>query len=239
MQVTKKEEQRELLEMVKMLDDICAKENISYMLHRGTLLGAVREHGFIEWDDDMDLIMLRKDFEAFEKCCPKYFSGLGLYLENKGKFPTVCSMEKPELIMEIVTLDAIPSSAIKHKFQVFLLMLLPLLLIDYRLYTYSWTRKVLVFLLSLPGRLFSEKAKLEAFRRISTWGNDDGTDELFISNGAARFINLRIQKRLVEETVRMPFEDTELPVPVGWDEYLRLFYGDDYMTPKRENYYAS
>jgi len=71
------------------------------------------------------------------------------------------------------------------------------------------------------------------------WGNDDGTDELFISNGAARFINLRIQKRLVEETVRMPFEDTELPVPVGWDEYLRLFYGDDYMTPKRENYYAS
>ena len=37
----------------------------------------------------------------------------------------------------------------------------------------------------------------------------------------------------------MPFEDTELPVPVGWDEYLRLFYGDDYMTPKRENYYAS
>ena len=136
-------------------------------------------------------------------------------------------------------MDAIPSSAIKHKFQVFLLMLLPLLLIDYRLYTYSWTRKVLVFLLSLPGRLFSEKAKLEALRRISTWGNDDGTDELFISNGAARFINLRIQKRLVEETVRMPFEDTELPVPVGWDEYLRLFYGDDYMTPKRENYYAS
>ena len=51
--------------------------------------------------------------------------------------------------------------------------------------------------------------------------------------------NLRIKKSIVEQTVRMPFEDTELPVPVGWDEYLRLFYGDDYMTPKRENYCVS
>lgn len=61
----KKKEQQELLEMVKILDDICVKEDISYMLHRGTLLGAVREHGFIEWDDDMDLIMPRRDFDAF------------------------------------------------------------------------------------------------------------------------------------------------------------------------------
>ena len=235
----KKKEQQELLEMVKILDDICVKEDISYMLHRGTLLGAVREHGFIEWDDDMDLIMPRRDFDAFEKCCPQYFTERGYYLENKGKFPTVCSMENPELIMEIVTLDAIPASPIKHKFQVFLLMLIPLLIIDYRLYTYSRTRKALVFILSLPGRLFSEKTKLNAFKRVSTWGNDDPTDEWFISNGAARFINLRIKKNLVDNTVRMPFEDTELPVPMGWDEYLRLFYGDDYMTPKRENYYAT
>lgn len=49
--------------MLRYIDDICKSHNISYWLSSGTLLGAVRHGGFIPWDDDLDIEMLRPDYE--------------------------------------------------------------------------------------------------------------------------------------------------------------------------------
>ena len=59
------------LELLSEIDRICKKWNILYFITYGTLLGAVRHGGFIPWDDDIDIIMFRKDYEKFFQVAKK------------------------------------------------------------------------------------------------------------------------------------------------------------------------
>ena len=59
--------QKDLLEILKDLSDICDRHGICWWLSSGTLLGAARHKGFIPWDDDIDIVMPRKDFKRLRK----------------------------------------------------------------------------------------------------------------------------------------------------------------------------
>lgn len=83
------------LELLRFIDNVCNKYDIDYWLDCGTLLGAVRHGGFIPWDDDIDLAIMRKDYEKLIEVLPKEISkhdylkqecGLTLLRENKENY---------------------------------------------------------------------------------------------------------------------------------------------------------
>ena len=227
-----------LLELLQAFDAICAREKLVYMLTAGTLLGAVREKGFIEWDVDVDLMMHRHDYDAFESCSEKYLPSLGLSLRYADRVPRVYRTDNPSCNAEILIIDALPQNAWKRSYKVFMLKLLQGMSkqkIDYRKYTF--TNRVLLSAASLLGRLTSEETKRRLYRQLSTLGNEENSEWVFFSNERYRFMNLKIDRSILAEAVRTAFADTELPVPKEWDKFLKIYYGDDYMTPKRVNYY--
>ena len=57
------------LEMLIEVDRICRKCNIKYNIIAGTLLGAIRHGGYIPWDDDADVALLRPEYEKFRNAC--------------------------------------------------------------------------------------------------------------------------------------------------------------------------
>ena len=115
------------LEILIEFDRICRKNNIPYSLACGTLLGAVRHKGFIPWDDDIDVWMLRKDYERFCRICKKdlspkfffqnwrtdpYFNSAYGKLRKKGTRYVRIGQEKMKykdgIYIDILPLDSMP-----------------------------------------------------------------------------------------------------------------------------------
>lgn len=71
---TLRRDQLELLRMLKIVSKICEENKISWWLSSGTLLGAARHRGFIPWDDDMDIVLLKKDYKRLEGILRNYES---------------------------------------------------------------------------------------------------------------------------------------------------------------------
>lgn len=67
------------LELLKLFKDICKKHNLEFYLNFGSLLGAIRHHGFVPWDDDVDVMMIREDYNKLLPILDKEFNNTKLF----------------------------------------------------------------------------------------------------------------------------------------------------------------
>lgn len=81
--------QMRMLKILEALDQTFSQHNISYGIFAGSLIGAVRHKGFIPWDDDMDILMPRPDYERFIEHCREWLPEPYEFVcaENDPKYP--------------------------------------------------------------------------------------------------------------------------------------------------------
>ena len=88
-QETLRKLQKTELEILKDFIKICKKYNLTYFATGGTAIGALRHQGFIPWDDDIDVCMLRKDYERFMEVAPKEMGDRYVFMDThtEKKYP--------------------------------------------------------------------------------------------------------------------------------------------------------
>ncbi len=97
------------LKFLLQVDKICKENNITYWLDHGNLLGAIRHGGYIPWDDDSDIAMLRDDYEKFIKLFeenPEKYPEIHLVYDNNGQ--NKCFIKIKNKKFEDIAIDVFP-----------------------------------------------------------------------------------------------------------------------------------
>jgi lipopolysaccharide cholinephosphotransferase len=221
-----------MLRMLKIVDHLCAKHNISYFLNGGTLLGAIRHQGFIPWDDDLDIGMTRENYEKFVKLAvPELPYDIFFQSDETDNHFPACH------IIEAKLRDRYSSYKRRDEDKKAWLTWQDGLQIDIAVFDRSYLphnffiylqNRALVFFFQKHGN----KVRAKAQKFISKYFP-------FPFVYASSFINSRrmikegtyyIRKHEISQLLRVQFEDMEAPIPADWHNYLKRRYGN-YMQP--------
>ena len=246
------------LEILQEIAVICKRHHIKYFAEWGTLLGTVRHKGFIPWDDDLDIAMLRGDFQRFLHYARQELpEGYRLFDINSDRYDELMArvMNKDQIKLERELLEKFHGFPYAAGVDIFCLDYLP---------EDKEEEELLIGLLGATNYLgnkwdsdeMTEEEKWENVRDIEEMTNfhfdpdkpirrqllvlsdkisasywDAGGKEVSLIALMTKDRNYKLPLSCYESVIEMPFENIMMPVPVGYDQVLRLRYGDNYMTP--------
>lgn len=251
-ELTQKEFKDIEIEILKNLDSFCKRNNIRYSLGEGTLIGAVRHKGFIPWDDDIDVIMLRDDFERFkaiysdDRFVLVYTHDGGLFpffymrladTKTKVDFPNIDPYFEDGVWIDILPIDNIPDSDkdLREKEKK-----LARLFRVYRAKTRKgWNRRtsflknlIYIFIKVITFPISTKWLRKRIEDVMKSDNNNQTTSKSFLTNYYHR--PYRFPSEVFEGDVELEFEGENYPVISGYDEYLRCEYGDYMQLPPVE-----
>lgn len=238
--------QLELLEIMKEFDRICSKHDIKYTLHGGTLLGAVREHGFISWDDDADVTMMSSEYRKLLKIFNKESEIYKLELNDIDiQIPRITKKVTPEgedvIWLDIILYDYISENRIVQKLKFGITLFFQGLLRNKKTIKLSEGRghsKAALAIwkfLCLIGSPFAPKRKQKwLFSFCSKWMT--GSKKLiYRSNDQIKGMMKCLPAKCMKNFTYADYEDTKLMISKYYDTILTVSYGKNYMTPVNYN----
>ena len=241
---------------------VCDKYGLTYHLDSGNLIGAIREHSDIPWDDDADISMTRADYEVFRKVAKEELSPGFLFVEpeESGKnfldfvprvIMTDSRLRPPEgeayggiynhILCDIFIVDDVSDHMFVHRFLRALQIMVYGMSLGKRpeldLKKYHGAGKAVIAVLAFLGKPFTAPFLARAYDRISKKeaGKNRKKNRCYFSNCLFPDVHKIYDKSWFTGTVYFPIDGEEFPCPEGYDRILWVLYESDYMTPPPES----
>lgn len=236
------EHKQVLLGIMAFIDTFCRAHHIPYVIGYGTLLGAVRHHGFIPWDDDIDILMLREDYERFlrtfhdpagvfrvysHETSPRFHHTMAKVSDERTISLERCSSAPVGIAVDVFPLNDLSddfdqANRIRHSFR--------LLSTLHKYKTFRpgpknvWWKRIC---LGLANLLMAPVPVSFLFHLINRkWAR--------FRNPSARYVGdllVVLDRHSILSPCELPFEHLRLLAPSPPHTFLEYHYGPNYMTP--------
>lgn len=253
-----------IINIAKAYDIFCNKYNLRYFGIGGTAIGALRHGGIIPWDDDIDVIMPRPDYEQFLELAPKYLSKDFdvLNYRNTSGFPTsfskMCDTNStligdPRLrcvvgaFVDIFPLDGLPKFELasdrveyfNRSFKERQIAEATSRYYSFNDFTHALYRRDFVMATCILKSHYNHWINKESSSLFEKWENTIKQVDYDSSSYVAYFGTYRgpkviSPKEWFKDFYYLDFEGFKIRIPIGIDKYLTQVYGD-YMTPPPED----
>jgi len=252
----RKIETREELRQVQLgildyIDAFCKKNGLQYYLCAGTLIGAVRHKGYIPWDDDIDIMMLRSDYEKlYELFNRDNDSEYELYsYRNRDDYfypfmKVVNTRTSTKLYLsknagvdiDIFPIDDMPDDEKKinrlraRSKRLRRFIRFKASAIDGKKTFRRFVKSVLKICVPISSKQLARKMDKNA----SQYNNDPSSKSKATMAWSAGFSESVMPNEVYQSVTYLPFEGRMCPAPSGWDTYLSMVFGDYMQLPPED-----
>lgn len=236
------------LEMLKKIDDFCQERGIKYFLSAGSLIGAVRHKGYIPWDDDIDIMMLRPDYNRFLRefngsipnlivAAPEldwnYYAPFANVYDDRTVLEEGVNDHRGLVLglkIDVFPYDSLPDNEFLYSIERIVSLFLNALLWEKRCKSKFSTLTLKRKIYRVTGSFFPYSFLQKCIHMIGVLHENKGTKDVFLKTFDIRK-PMRASKLLFAKSIYVPFEQYEFPIPIGYDEFLKVRFGDYMKLP--------